>query len=265
MASATPTPMTNMPFRRFLDIILFKAYADLRAERERTYLGFLWWFFEPLMFMAVFWLVFDKVLSRGTEDFVPFVLVGLVMWQWLRSGISHGSSSVLEAKGLIQQVRLPPVIFPLVTLLSDTVKFGFVLGMLLIVLAFTGHVHSWTVLALPAVLLAEFALLCAITIWMSALIPFVPDLRYVTDNILMAVMFLSGIFYDASNLPEPVRTYFYLNPSAFLIQQGREVLLYQRWPDWNGLLLILAISLALCVAGAHMLERMRRYYPKLPR
>jgi len=257
--------MSSMPLRRFFDIVRFKAYADLRAERERTYLGFLWWFFEPLMFMAVFWLVFDKVLARGTEDFVPFVLVGLVMWQWLRSGISHGSTSVLEAKGLIQQVRLPPVIFPLVTLLSDSVKFGFVLGMLLVVLLFTGHAQSWTLLALPLVLLAEFALLCALTIWLAAIIPFVPDLRFVTDNILMAMMFLSGIFYDGSVLPEPIRTYFFLNPSAYLIQQAREVLLYQRWPEWEGLLLILGISLVLCVAGAHVLERLRRYYPKLPR
>jgi lipopolysaccharide transport system permease protein len=257
--------MTSIPVRRFLDIVIFKAYADLRAERERTYLGFLWWFFEPMMFMVVLWLVFQKVLARGTEDFVPFVLVGLVIWQWFKSGISHGSSSVLEAHGLIQQVRLPPVIFPLVTLLSDTVKFASVLIVLLVLLLLGGFAQTWTLLALPLILLVEFALICAITIWLAALVPFVPDLRFVTESILMAMMFLSGIFYDASTLPEPIRNLFYLNPAAFLIHQAREVLLYQRWPDWGGLLAILVISLLLCAAGAHLLERMRRYYPKLPR
>jgi lipopolysaccharide transport system permease protein len=251
--------------RRFIDIVIFKAYADLRSERERTYLGFVWWVLEPLMFMTVMWIVFAKVLGRATPDFLPFILVGLVTWQWLKSCISHGSSSVLEAHGLIQQVRLPPVIFPLVTILGDTVKFSIVLLVLLLVLGVSGRIDSIHVIALPVVLFAEFALLCAITIWLSAAVPFVPDLRFVTESVLMAMMFLSGIFYDGTKLAEPIRTYFYLNPSAFLIQQAREVLLNGNWPNWGALAAITIISLLLSVLGAHVLERLRRFYPKLPR
>ena len=87
--------------RRFMDIVLFKAYADLRAERERTYLGFVWWIFEPLTYMFVLWLAFDVILSRGGEGFVLFVLVGLVPWQWFKSTVTHGANSVLAARKLI--------------------------------------------------------------------------------------------------------------------------------------------------------------------
>lgn len=254
-----------MTLRRFLDIVFFKAYADLRAERERTYLGFVWWVLEPLMFMSVMWLVFDKVLGRATPDFLPFILVGLVTWQWLKSSISHGSSSVLESNALIQQVRLPPVIFPLATILGDTVKFSIVLLVLVGILSASGRIETIHVVALPLVLLAEFLFLCAVTIVLSAFVPFIPDLRYVTESVLMAMMFLSGIFYDGTSLPEPIRTYFFLNPSAFLIQQAREVLLNGQWPDWSGLALVSGISLVTCIGGAYLLEHLRRYYPKLPR
>jgi lipopolysaccharide transport system permease protein len=250
--------------RRFADIVLFKAYADLRAERERTYLGFLWWVFEPLLYALILWIVFEKVLKLGQEGFALFVLTGMVIWQWLKSAISHGSSSVLEAHGLIQQVKLPPVIFPLATILSDTVKFAFVLVLLLAILMLTGHGPSWAVLALPFVLLAELAFICAVTIWLSALVPFVPDLRHVTENVLLAMLFLSGVFFDASALPESTRSWFLLNPAALIIHEAREILLHGRWPAWQPLAVVITGSAAAAVAGAIVLERLRRFYPKLP-
>lgn len=251
--------------RRYVDIVLFKAYADLQAERQRTYLGFLWWVFEPLMYMAVMWAVFSRVLGHSSDDYPVFLLIGLVFWQWFKSCVSHGSVSVLQAHPLIQLVALPPVIFPLVSVLTDCFKFAFILVLLLVLLLVTGHALSPTLLALPLVLLAELAVICAVTIWLSALIPFVPDLRFVTENALIAVMFLSGIFYDASVLPGFARVVFDLNPMALLIGDAHEILMHGRWPDVTRLLLLFAGSVLACVTGALVLERLRRHYPKLPR
>jgi lipopolysaccharide transport system permease protein len=269
-ALATPAPRAAAPsrsgvLRRYIDIILFKAYADLQSERQRTYLGFLWWIFEPLMYMAVMWLVFGFLLAFRTEDFTLFLLTGLVFWQWFKSCISHGGNAVLQANPLIQLVALPPVIFPVVMVLADTFKFVIVLTLLLVVLLITGHAQSWTVLALPLLFLTQLALICAITIWVSAVVPFVPDLRFVIENLLVAMMFLSGIFYDPSQIPPAIYEYFFYNPMAFLLREAREILMYQRWPHWSGLLIITTGSLVLCVLGAYVLERLRRFYPKLPR
>jgi lipopolysaccharide transport system permease protein len=251
--------------QRYLDIVLFKSYADLQAERQRTYLGFLWWIFEPLMYMAVMWLVFSHVLARGTEDYPVFLLTGLVFWQWFKSCVSHGSVAVLQASPLIQLVPLPPVLFPLINVLTDSFKFLFILTLLLAALLVTGHAQSPTVLALPLILVAELAVICAFTIWISALIPFVPDLRFVTENVLIAMMFLSGIFYDVSVLPVSVQEYFFLNPVAFLIREARNSMMYQQWPDLAGLAVVTAGAIFVCALGAVALDKLRRFYPKLPR
>lgn len=252
-------------FLRYLDIVLFKAYADLRVERSRTYLGMVWWTVEPLVYMAVFWVVFVHVMGTRDENTVSFLLVGIIFWQWFKSCISHGSASVLEARGLIQQVKLPPVIFPLVTIATDTVKFSVVLALLILFLWWDGHANTQAMLSLPFLLLVEFALLSAVTIWLAAFVPFVPDLRFVAENILLALMFLSGIFYDIRNVSAEAQPYFEYNPIALLIQQIRLVLLEGQWPNWSAMLIMLVISLALCLLGAHVTERLRRFYPKLPR
>ena len=253
-----------MPLRQYLEIIVFKAYADLQSERQRTYLGFLWWIFEPIMYMAVMWVVFNDLLKNRTENFTLFLLTGLIIWQWFKSCVSHGSVAVLQANSLIQLVPLPPVVFPLVYILTDTFKFAFILAIFLALLLVLGHAHSWTLLALPVILLAELTLICAVTIWMAAFIPFVPDLRFVTENLLLAMMFLSGIFYDASIIPPELRDYFYWNPAAFIIREARVVLLDEAWPDFTALAGMSAICLVIAAAGGVVLHRLRGHYPKLP-
>jgi len=250
--------------KRYLDVIVYKAGADLRAERERTYLGLLWWIFEPLLYMVVFWLVFERLLQRGGEGYVQFVLVGLVSWQWIKSGISHCAGSIMEARTVIQHVALPPAIFPLVVVLTDTVKFVVVLTLLLLALGLSGVPVSPSWLSLPLVLLVQLACIAAASAWLAALVPFVPDLRLAAETVLMALMFLSGIFFRASALPEHVQAVFFLNPVAFLIEQNRRVLLRAEWPDWAGLAVLGCGALLVLAAAIGTMQVLRRYYPKLP-
>ena len=58
---------------QYLSLVLYKTYAELRAESARTYIGFLWWIIEPIADMATYYLVFAVLLRNRTEDFVPFL------------------------------------------------------------------------------------------------------------------------------------------------------------------------------------------------
>jgi lipopolysaccharide transport system permease protein len=64
--------------RHYLDLVRYRAYVDLKSESARSYLGMLWWILDPLMYLAIYYLVFGVVLQRGGEGFVGFLLCGLV-------------------------------------------------------------------------------------------------------------------------------------------------------------------------------------------
>jgi len=250
-------------FVRYTELILYKTYADLKAETERTYLGFLWWIFEPIMYMFVFYLVFGVAMKHGTEDFVSFLLVGLTAWQWMKSCLSHGSDAILGSRVLMQQVHLPKVVFPTILILTDSTKFVFIFTLLLIYLWLSGYRIGWPYLALPAVLLVQLLFITAITYLLAAVIPFLPDLRFVVENVLQAIFFGSGIFFTVSNLPERYHFYFYLNPMANLIEDYRNILMYQQWPGWQGLLTIALVSLVGIRLGIYVIGRLEYVYPKI--
>lgn len=253
-----------MTSSHYIRLIAFKAWADLRAERERTYLGLLWWVIEPAMFMLVFYLIFGVVRGNRGADFVAFLLVGVVSWQWFRAGVSHCGNSVLQSLNLMSQVRLPAMIFPLIVIVTDTFKFCIVLLLLLVVLAALGHLPDGAFLALPLVLAVQLLLLAGCGLIYGALVPFLPDLRHVMDTLLMALMFVSGIFFSISELQSPYNELLYLNPMAGLIDDLRAILLHGQFPNGPRLLMSALAGGMLTALGVLLFQRLGKRYTKLP-
>ena len=249
---------------RWLELILFSTYAELRAERARSYLGFLWWIIEPAMNMATYYLVFAIVLKTGQPDYVPFLLVGLTLWQWFKSGVSHGGQSIWQQLGLIRQVKLPLQVFPSVQILADTVKFAFILGLLLVLLWAYGYKPNVTYFALIPVLLVQLVFTAAVAYLVAAAMPFVPDLRFVIEQLLQVVMFFSGVVFSLDSIPPGLRRWFELNPLVELIGADRDILMRARWPDWIALGRVALISLAFFALGAYLIQRYSPRYVKLP-
>ena len=235
--------------RVFLDLILYKAWAGLRAEAARNYLSFLWWVIEPLLFMAVFYVVFGVLLDRGTEGFVPFLLVGIVSWQWFSNSIKHAMTSIHGGGRLMTQVHLPKAFFPAVVVVMDAAKSLVVLALLLVFLMLSGYAPGVSYLALPLVLAVQLLLISACALVAAMVIPLLPDLRFAVDALLQLMFFVSGVFFSGEMLRPEHQPYFYANPVANLIEAYRDILLHGTWPDfsvlgWIGLFSLLSLGVA---------------------
>jgi len=248
----------------YFELVLFSTYAELRAERSRSYLGLIWWVLEPAMNMAVYYLVFSVILRSPQPDYVPFLLVGLTLWQWFKSCISHGGYSIWQQLPLIRQVKLPSVVFPSVQILADTVKFFYIMILLVAILWYAGYTPHVQYVALVPVLLVELVFAAGAAYCVAAIVPLLPDLRFVIEQVLQVMLFVSGIVFSLDAVPEPMRRWFAWNPIAVLVDAGRGILLYARWPDWFALGRVALISLVLYAFGALLIQWLHPRYVKLP-
>lgn len=253
----------NASLGRYTRLVFHKAQSELRAESAKTYIGMLWWIFDPLLYMVVFYVVFAVLLENRTEDFITFLLVGLVFWRWFHGTVSNGANSILVGRALMQQIYLPKVIFILSNILSDLVKFLLILVLLLGFLWLRGYPVTEHYLALPVIMTVQLILMIGITTLVAALIPLLPDLRFIVDNTLLMMLFLSGIFYSGKSLEPQKQDWFYLNPMARHLEMYREVLIDARWPDFAGLLWPLACGVVLILIASLVLNRLDRQYPKI--
>lgn len=245
------------------DLIFYKALSSLQSETSKSRLGIIWWILDPLLYMSVFYLVFGVIFERGGDDFVVKLLIALVIWRWFDNTVKTCGSSLLTGAGLMRQVYVSKLLFPLAPIIAQTIKFLVVLSMLLLFLLVYGIEPGLNWLGLGAVLIVELLFIAGVGLCLAAIIPFFPDLKIVIDYGIQLAFFLSGIFYDISRVPDSVLIYFQLNPMATLIDQARQILLLHHSPDWIALGWIALVSSLLIALGSYLLVRFDRDYPTM--
>lgn len=249
--------------RYYIDLVFQKAKADLRTEAARGYLGVLWWIIEPIMYMGAFYIVFAHIQQRGDKNYVTFLLSGLIAWKWFHSSIMVGSNSLIANANLMKQVYVPKILFPLTTIIVNTIKFLIIVFFFILFLQVVAGKASWSWLYLPVLIFVQLLLIIAATSFFSAIMPFFPDLRGILENILLMFFFVSGVFFDITTLPEKVKKYLSINPMAFLITSYRDALLHGRIPNWKGLFYVILFSFfVFCLAG-WLFQKYDRVYPKI--
>ena len=248
--------MAKLDFIHYVSLIWNKSISDLKSEARRGYLGILWWVIEPILYLSVFYVIFVMIFKSRSEDAVAFLLVGLVVWKWFSASILQCSVCITSNIGLIRQVSISKTIFPLMTVLSATLKFLIVFFLLILFLIYLGEVPTYQWISIPFVLIAQLLMMLAIGTILAVAVPFLPDIKLVVDNGMTLLFFLSGVFFDISDAPEDIQHYLYLNPMVALIESYRTILIDDHYPDWNILGVLSVISIVVFMAG---LILMRKY------
>jgi len=73
-----------------------------------------------------------------------------------------------------------------------------------------------------------------------------------------AMMFLAPIFYPPSMLPDWVIPYVMLNPIVVPVNPIRDVLIFDRMPDWTALGVYSCVSIVVAIVGYWFFQRTRK-------
>lgn len=262
--SGTAQPRSaHVGLAQLMSLIWTKAIFGLRSEVHRNYLSYGWWVLEPLLHMAIYYVVFGFLLQRGGQSYPIFLLTGLIPWMWFMKAVNSSSTSILGGQNLMLQVGLPSVVFPLVTTVQTTLKQTPVFLLLFAFVWLGGHppnIHWW---ALFPLIVVQAVLTIAIGCALAAVIPFARDLAYLVPTGLTFLMFLSGIFYDYHRISPGWQKLFLLNPVAFLIKCYREILLGNQAPNLFRLAEFGAAGFASCVLLLLIYQRLRYIFPRI--
>ncbi len=250
--------------RSFVELLAVKVRMNLKAEASRTYLSFLWWLLEPALLVIVLYVVFSVFLNRGTEHFVVFLLCGLIPFQWFSKSVSNCSMCIRSGAGLINQIYIPKVFFPLVVIFQDLFKALITIALFLVFVILYGMPLHLTWLAIPALVLVQLLVNATVAIFVAMVVPFIPDLRFLVSTALLLMMYGSGIFYSYKDvLLEEHQAIFLMNPIANIIRLYREVIIDNAWPDWTALLLISLVSVCFLCLFSWILHRNDSRYARL--
>src|SRR5436309_11520528 len=143
---------------------------EVKVKYTSSKLGAIWSMLNPLLYLAVFSLVFGVVLKSKAPDFPIYLLSGLLAWNLLSTSLSLSARSVVDNANLVKKVYLPREVLPLASVGAALVDFGLQTLVLLIFMAATNHfVIGANLLLLPLSFVALLFFTCALSLWVGAL------------------------------------------------------------------------------------------------
>ena len=109
------------------------AWSDFKLRYKGSMLGFLWSFLKPLVMMAVLYVVFVMVLKTKTDNFVLFLLLGIIMWNFFVESTVMSMVNTLVKRNLIKGVYFPRKILVMSCVLNAGLTLLFNLVIFLII------------------------------------------------------------------------------------------------------------------------------------
>lgn len=231
---------------------------DVKLRYKQTAGGFLWAILQPLMLMAVFTLLFSRIL--GVESDVPyplFAFAGLLPWTVFSTGLTRSTTSLVTDALLVKKSNVPRILLPLAGVLAPLADFapGFLvfLGMLL----YWGVFSATILLALPFVGLAcVFAF--GLGLWLSAINVEYRDVAWALPMLVWMAMLVSPVAYGTAITQASNWYWVYeLNPMAASIEGFRWAAFGGPFPEiWKSSLL----SVLVLVSGWWFFRRREKIF-----
>ena len=235
---------------RFVSLIHTQAQMALRANAAQTYLSYGWWVLEPFLYVAMFYLVFEVLLLRGTPGYFYFLIVGKIPFLWVSKCLSQGAPSIERGRRLVGSTPLPMLMFPYVSLCEAAYK-QVVVFMVLFALMTLGFGSSITNVWwwLVPVILVNLLFIISLVLPFAWMVTVVPDVKMLVPIVSLFLMFTSGIFFDVRELGNPQMQELLLTyqPLAFILDAYRQILMRDSAPDVQHLITLTVVFLIFIV------------------
>jgi ABC-type polysaccharide/polyol phosphate export permease len=250
-----PAPPLIVSLRRlWAQRVLLRIWVhyNVTSRYTQTLLGILWIVLLPLSTALVMTAVFSQIFRNAPlqgAPFIAFFLAGFVPFGLFNQSMSAAMKSILAAMQLINQIYFPREIIVLSALGEAMVDTFFMFLAMLAIDLLVGIVPNVLFVFLVPIVLIEIVLclgLMFIVSWLSVLIRDVPQLVSV---LLQIVFYLCPIIYPVGIVPHRYQFLVDLNPLALIIVAYRDIIVYDRVPDWVSLVYPAALAVAVLVFG----------------
>jgi ABC-2 type transport system permease protein len=255
---------SDLQSRIRLELLANLVRKDLKVKYKSSVLGFVWSLANPVLYLAVFTLVFNTFLRAGIPHFAVYFMSGLLVWNFFNLATLTATGSVVGNANLVKKVPFPRVVLPLSAVGFSGVHFALQLGVFAAFLALAYHpAFGPQLLLLVPALAVALCFTVAVSLLVAGLNVVYRDVQHLYEVALIAWFWLCPIVYPIAVVQRAELFWLYmLNPMTAVIAAmqraiyrvpapgGQPVLaadgyaFYLRWLGVAG-----AVSLALLALG----------------
>jgi len=248
------------------NMILELAKQDFRSKYLGSYLGILWAFVHPTVYVFILWVVFQigfKSQPAGDVPFVLWMLCGIIPWFFFSECLGSATNSILDNSFLLKKVNFSVGMLPIVKILSALVLHAFFIFLIFIMFLAYGSPITLHCLQVFYYLFCTIVLLLGLSWITSSVIIFFKDMGQIVGMVVQFLFWMTPIFWSAKILPVKYLNMVKLNPVYYIVEGYRESFIYHVW-FWEGhyelTAYFWAVTGCIFVLGAVVFRRLRPHF-----
>jgi len=234
---------------QYRELLKSNVKKDIRGKYKGSFLGVLWSFINPLLTVLVYAIVFPYILRVKQENYLIFLIVGVLPWTFVTNVVITGTRSVLDNAEIIKKVYFPREILPISVATSGLVNFIISCLIIIVFVVFSGIGLSKYMLLLPVIAIIQYLLLLGIIFITSGINIYMRDLEYIINFFLNMLFYATPIIYSVEMFPEKFRWILQVNPLANIITEYRDIIFYKQMPNIPILIGTATFSILIVIVG----------------
>lgn len=246
----------------YRDLLYFLVLRELRVRYAQSAIGIGWAIIQPLFFMAVFTVIFGR-LVKVDSDGVPypvFSYAAMVPWSFFSASFTEATGSLIQNQNMLSKVYFPRLIMPIGSVLAKLVDFAIAFIILFVLMAWFRVMPTAWILVTPLLVVIMMLTAAGIGTWFTALAVQYRDVKHVTTFGVQVLMYATPVVYSVRIIPERLRPLYALNPMVGVIEGFRSAFLGTGPMPWGLITIGGAISVALFVTGVLYFRRTERVF-----
>jgi ABC-type polysaccharide/polyol phosphate export permease len=251
-------------------LIFELARRDYKKINQGSYLGLVWNYLQPIMFVAVLYSIFTLGFRSGADvgemPFSIYLLSGMICWLYFSSNLSQITDVIRSYSFLVKKVDFRLSVLPIVKLLSSLAPHFALLLIAVALAAYQGISPGWHSLQLIYYYLCMALLLLGLGWLTSSTSLFVKDVTNLVALITQFGFWLTPIFWRIENMPEKIQWILKLNPAYYLVTGYRDSIsgaLYFWQRPISESIIFWVFVLASLLLGAFVFKRLKPHFAEV--
>jgi ABC-2 type transport system permease protein/lipopolysaccharide transport system permease protein len=218
------------------------ALQDIRLRYRGSLLGPIWLTISTLVMAVAMGVIYSRLFGVEIRTYLPYLIIGLVVWQFLSAIVSEGCETFLRVQSVIQQIPMPFSIHAYRTVCRNLLALAHSFLIVPLGLVVFKSPVDWRIIEAAAGL----ALLALNGVWISILLGMLSarfrDIPPIVANFMQIGFFITPIFWpiDALGDWKPIAA---LNPLFAAIDLLRAPLLGQAVTETSWIVLLCTTAL----------------------
>lgn len=216
--------------------------GQLRAQNQASALGQVWHLLNPLMLIGIYYLIFGVILGvegrRGVEEYLPFLIVGIITYNYTRSTVQAGAKMIVKNRKLVSSINFPRAILPVSAVVAESVSHLFAVPVMLVMALLVGGQPTaprWSWFLLVPILLVHAAFNLGLAMIVARLTFHFRDVQQFLPYLLRLYLYASGVLIPINAdliTHDGLRSVLQANPMFHLIEMSRAAVIGSTPHPW---------------------------------